>query len=188
MPLEIEAKMRIEDLPALETKLRELRAPFEGEIFERNTYFDTPGADLRRADRGLRMRIEQHEGATEPLVILTHKGPRAHGPLKTRQETELTVADASGARALLEALGYEAALTFEKRRKTWRIEACLVQIDVLPRLGRFVEIEGPSDRAVFAVRERLDLADAPLISTSYIGLLKAHLEERGLQDREVTFD
>jgi len=188
MPVEIEAKMRLEDPAAFEASLPDLGATPKANLLERNTYFDTPDADLRRADAGLRMRVERDEDRGRTVVRFTHKGPRAAGPLKTRQENELVVADADAAQALLEALGYAPVLTFEKRRRRWQFEGCLVEIDTLPLIGSFVEIEGPSSQQVMDARRRLGLDGAPLIARSYLGLLKDHLEQRGDDRKQVVFE
>ena len=92
------------------------------------------------------------------------------------------------AQALLEALGYAPVLTFEKRRRRWQFEGCLVEIDTLPLIGSFVEIEGPSSQQVMDARRRLGLDGAPLIARSYLGLLKDHLEQRGDDRKQVVFE
>ena len=183
MPIEIEAKMRLHDPAALEATLRGLDAEFRADILEVNTFFDTPDNDLKAADEGLRVRVERTDAGEQALI--THKGPRTHGRLKSRSETQLEVADARDAGELLQALGYHPALTFEKRRRRWSIDGCLVELDTLPHLGEFVEIEGPTDEAVQALRDKLGLADAPLVPTSYIAMLRSHLLEHHLDQSYV---
>src|ERR1700722_5126397 len=77
---ETEIKLRVDDLVALIGKLKGLGARTNGRVLERNTLFDTPGADFRRLGRLLRLRIETP--ARSPLVaagaagaILTSKQP-----------------------------------------------------------------------------------------------------------------
>jgi adenylate cyclase class IV len=61
-----------------------------------------------------------------------------------------------------------------------------VELDELPHLGCFVEIEGPDEQSVLAVRDRLGLA-GPGITKSYLAMLDAHCG--GLPEgAEVTFD
>lgn len=184
--VEIEAKMRLVDTAAMEQKLKSLGGVFEAEVFETNTYFDTDQRQLKSADRGLRIRVEkQADGGC--AVRITHKGPRAHGRLKSRSETEVTVTDADDAAALLRALGYVPVLTFEKRRRRWELGGCEVELDELPHLGSFIEIEGSSDEAVLAVREKLGLAETPLVRASYIAMLMSYLHEHELQANTVRF-
>ncbi|MFI4859995.1 MAG: class IV adenylate cyclase [Phycisphaerales bacterium JB063] len=190
MPIEIEAKMRLDDRAALVQTLQRLGAAFVAELAETNSYFDVEDGALKRSDQALRLRIEVTGPGTpeeRTVNILAHKGPRSPGKLKSREETEVHVDDPAAIVKLLNALGYRSVLTFEKRRTRYRLEGCLIELDELPRLGHFVEIEGPSESQVFAVREQLGLADSPLIETSYIGLLKAYLRETGGDDTAVCF-
>jgi predicted adenylyl cyclase CyaB len=133
----------------------------------------------------LRLRIEQIGQARR--IFVTHKGPRAHGVTKTRAETEAQIVCAEDGERLLSALGYHRVLSFEKRRRRWRLDGCRVELDRLPHLGNFIEIEGPSEEAVLEARNRLDLADEPLIQASYIAMLMTHLAEQGIRERRITF-
>ena len=72
-------------------------------------------------------------------------------------------------------------LTFEKKRTRYLLDGCRVEIDTLPYLGTFVEIEGNTDEDVLAVQDKLGLADEPLIRASYIAMLVTHLQEHNLQ-------
>jgi predicted adenylyl cyclase CyaB len=188
VPIEIEAKMRLADRAAIESRLAETGATFVADLHEVNTFFDTPGNTLKSADRGLRVRVERQAGDDKPTVIITHKGPRAHGKLKSRSETELQVADEQAAVALLGALGYNPVLSFEKRRTRYALDDCLVELDRLPHLGEFIEIEGPGDDAVMAVRERLGLADEPLVRASYIAMLSDFLSQQNIRTTHVGFE
>lgn len=187
MPLEIELKMRLKYPEVLEAKLGSLGANFLGAVLERNTYYDTVGSDLRHADQGLRLRIEQPTDSGPSRVIVTHKGPRLPGPTKTRQETQVHVSDPGSAAELLEAIGYCRVLSFEKRRRRWQLEGCSIEIDCLPYLGDFVEIEGPDEQAILAARATIQMGEVPLIRKSYLGLLREYLDENGLAQTCVTF-
>lgn len=187
MPLEIEAKMKVNDLDAVRGRLNAVGAVRVGRFLEDNTFFDTDDRSLLAADKGLRLRINRDlENQTEQF-ILTFKGPRLHGSLKTRQEQELIVTQADSAAEFLSQLGYAPVLRFEKRRERWNVDNCHVELDELPFLGCYVEIEGPSEQAVLEVRSRLQLVDHPLVRASYIGLLMSHLQEHNLPQREIVF-
>ena len=185
MGTEIEAKMRIDDPAALAAALRRAGGKRAASLFEVNTYFDTSTGSMKASDQGLRIRVERDLGRSNETVIVTHKGPRARGRVKRRPETELTVCDARAAAALLEALGHVPVLSFEKRRDRWKLGGCHVDVDRLPLLGDFVEIEGPSTKAVLAVRKRLGLGASPLITDSYVGMLTAYLRKRGIRTRNL---
>ena len=70
-------------------------------------------------------------------------------------------------------------LTFEKRRTRYLLDGCRVEIDTLPHLGMYVEIEGATEEDVLAVRDKIGMADVPLIRASYIAMLLTHLRESG---------
>jgi len=183
MGIEVEAKIRLPGAAAaaLRDRLAAVGATFDRHLVESNTYYDTPEGSLKTADRGLRIRVEVNEATGDRRVILTHKGPQAQGPLKNRLETEATVDDPSAAAELLAALGYHATLTFEKRRARYLLDGCRVEIDQVPFLGTFVEIEATAADDVERVRAHLSLADQPLIRDSYVAMLAAHLREHPKQ-------
>ena len=187
MSVEIEAKMKVADLSAVRQRLASAGGQVKGSYLERNTFFDTDDRSMLAADEGLRVRWSR-DGTTGAVVCtMTHKGPRHHGPLKSREETEMTVGGETDATAMLTCLGFKRVLTFEKRRESWALGGCEVELDELPHLGTFVEVEGPSEEAVMRVREQLGLADRPMMKTSYIAMLMTFLQEQGKAVRDVTF-
>jgi len=187
MPVEIEAKMTVESFDPVRTRLREAGASGPVEHHEVNTFFDTEDRSLLAADEGLRLRLDRLVAAGTDRHVITYKGPRQLGPLKSREELEVEVSDPAGATALLERLGYLRTLSFEKRRESWELDRCKVELDELPHLGKFVEIEGPDEATVMRLRERLGLASRPIVKSGYISLLMSHLQERGKTTKDVTF-
>jgi len=187
MAVEIEAKMKVDSLEVVRERLKSIGATPAGEAIETNVFFDTDDRSLLAADKGLRLRssIAQPSGAATHTI--TYKGPRQHGPLKSREETEVGVLDSKDAIALLEELGFRRVLSFEKKRESWDLGGCKVELDELPHLGLYVEIEGPKDDAVMKVREQLQLTDKPIIKASYVALLMTYLQETGNSKRVVKF-
>lgn len=188
MPVEIEAKMKVDKFDAVLKRLTEVGAEFAGDALETNVFFDTEDRALLAGDRGLRLRTAKPlpEGAT--VTTITYKGPRLHGPLKSRDERELNVGGApEDAVALFEALGYLRVLSFQKRRQSWKIDGCEVELDELPYIGVYVEIEGHNEASVMRVRETLQLNDRPLVKASYIALLMTYLQDHHIKDRVVKF-
>lgn len=188
MSIEIEAKMRLRSPEAFLKKLEQAKAKPVGKQQELNIFFDTPDHRLRSADEGLRIRITTDEGTGKKTTKLTHKGPRAHGRLKHREEAELEIADSQAMMNILEALGYEDALSFEKVREMWLLDGCEIVIDQLPYLGTFVEIEGETEKSVMSMREKLGLAEEPLIRSSYASILQAHLTENRIALKYIPMD
>ena len=202
MSIEVEVKHRYDDHAGLERRLAELGATFHGSIHEVNIFFDKPDHSLRRSDQGLRLRVEvltpappdaptqapkPENNIPHTLLTVTHKGPRLHGPLKSRTETEVHVDDADKATTLLEALGFHRTLTFEKIRRRWLLDGCRVELDTVPILGKFVEIEGPSEPLVIATRAKIGLGNEPEERLSYITMIAHHIEQNGLKTKYVGF-
>ena len=179
MPVETEAKMVVEDLEAVRARLGEAGATLLGRFHEINTFFDTEDRALLAGDEGLRLRINRDRETGRAENIVTFKGPLQVGALKTREEIEVTVGEPDQMAALFERLGYVRMMSFEKRRDSWKMADCKVELDELPHLGSFVEVEGPGERAVLKVRERLGLSDRPIVKTSYVAMLVGHLKQHG---------
>lgn len=187
MPLEIEAKMKVDDFGPFRRQLAARGAVRVGSVLETNTFFDTADRQLVSQDKGLRLRRTRDDKTGQEEFIITFKGPLRHGELKTREEAEVQVDDAQRATALLHALGYEPTLSFEKRRESWQLDECKIELDELPILGRYVEIEGPGEEAVMQMRRKLNLDDQPLIQTGYITMLSRYLKEHGDTRRSISF-
>lgn len=178
MAREIEIKLRCPDFDALRRMLRELQAQPAGVVLEYNRLFDTPDGQLRRAGCGLRVRelrsTDDDTTAPHPAAVLTYKGPRDPGEIKSRDEYETTVSDATTLITILNHLGYREIVVYEKRRESWHLHPCEVTLDELPRLGTFMEIEGPSEQTLTAARAQLGLADTPICRESYVELTARH--------------
>jgi predicted adenylyl cyclase CyaB len=187
MPIEVEAKMAVPDVEPVRATLKRLNATRGGLTLETNVFFDTKDQTLLKAGRGLRVRTNHDAATGRETHVVTHKGPLLAGGVKSREETELTVESAAAAAALFAQLGFGKTLTFQKRRESWKLQACKIELDELPHLGWFVEVEGPDEATVMRVREALGLADRPIIKTSYVGMLADHLAERGEPTMVVTF-
>ncbi len=170
-PLEIEAKYAVAEHEPVRAKLRSAGAARVGCVIETNRFFDRADGALRDAGCGLRVRAAAAIDGEPVAATMTFKGPIQAGAMKVRPEFEVTVGDAEKAAALLTQLGFAEFFAFEKRRETWRLRDCSVELDELPVIGRFVEIEGPGEAAVNAVAATLGFAGATVERTSYLGLL-----------------
>lgn len=189
MSIEIEVKMRLKDINELEGRLSAVGGKRCREMIEINTYLDTAGGTLRSSDQGLRVRVETPlNPELPPVATMTYKGPRANSEVKSRTELEVVVEPGASAIQLLEALGFRAVRRFEKHRRHWQVDVCVVDIDTLPYLGDFVEIEGPSEQAVLALRSQLGLDQLPLVQDSYIGMLEAYLLENQITAELIRLD
>ena len=188
MPVEIEIKLKVEEPALVREKLRALGAQPAGRAMETNSFFDTADRALLAADCGLRIRRSRPLEGGDEILIITYKGPRADGPVKQREEIEIIVDALEPARLLLERLGYQEQLCFEKRRESWKLGNCEIELDELPRLGSFVEIEGPSEAEVTELQQRLSLSSLTPIMPTYADLVARHLNDTKEPLKRLTFE
>ncbi len=163
MPNEIEAKFKVDSHDPIKRKLRALGASYRCAVIQEDNYFDTTTRALLADKVGLRVRevevLRAAKGARpDDRPQLTYKGPLHAGRrAKVRREIQTHFETPGAVEQVLEALGHELVMSYQKRRTTYRLDHCLVELDELPMLGLFVEIEGPSERTVFAVAAKLGL-------------------------------
>jgi len=188
MSLEIEAKLKVDSHEAVRARLIALGAQRIGRFRENNHIFDNAERSLLSGDKGLRVRESAvHEGSPPPAT-LTYKGPRNTGPFKSRPEIEVEVSDADRTVELIESLGFEEVVSFEKCRESWKLGPCRIELDRLPHLGCYVEIEGPDEEAVRHCQETLDLANILHEPESYIALLVRHCQAHSLPTRPIPLE
>jgi len=188
MHTEIEVKLAVESFDDVRRELVAAGAVRIGCVVETNWFFDRPDRSLAAGDRGLRLRtVDPVDGSSAPAV-LTYKGPANAGPIKSRPELELTIADPEAARELLLAIGFVEILVYQKRRESWHFGSCRVELDQLPSLERFIEIEGPDRKTIVEVRRRLGLAEVAVADQSYLAMLLRYVERRALASPRVMLD
>jgi predicted adenylyl cyclase CyaB len=188
MPTETECKIPVNDFAAVEAKLHELRAEPHGEFLQDDMFFDSPDRQLLRADQGLRLRsVTPIDHGPTTQHVLTYKGARQPGQLKQREEIEVIICDSGAMADVLQRLGLVLMLHFQKRRKRYRLHECWVELDTVPLLGRFVEVEGPSHDEIVHVVSGLGLDPSQGITDSYASLLMAEARKRGLPTAPAQF-
>src|SRR5215471_7060817 len=107
MALEIEAKMKVADLATVRDRLRAAGAEFTGRVSELNTFLDHADESLRKAGKGLRVRINRNADTGKTTIVVTFKGPLQKGAMKTREEREVEVEDHDDMVHVFEALGLD---------------------------------------------------------------------------------
>ncbi len=185
MALEIEAKLRVEALDPVRHRLQSLGAAPLGVVLETNEIFDRDDGSLRAMGCGLRIRSTLEDGTGRQAATLTFKGPIALGKFKTREEQEVEVSDAAATSRILRGLGFIRMLWYQKRRESWTLDECRVELDEPPHIGLFVEIEGPGETAIAAVRDKLGLQTAIHETASYVRMLYAYCKEQGVTSHEL---
>jgi len=173
--VEIEAKIAVDDLDAMEARLRELGAVRKGEYTETDTFFDFPDKRLKTADSALRLRERRDLATHKSNYRLTYKGPRQKGPFKHRAEIEFSVDQPENVQAMLEVLGFHAIISYTKRRNSWSFDRCDIEVDEIEGIGKFIEVEGPDEACIRQVLASLAVEDRPVIQERYLSrVIKKH--------------
>lgn len=177
--VEIEAKFYVGDLDPLHEILHSSGAQQARErTFERNWRFDTPSRKLSASGEVLRIRKDHR-------VRLTYKRPIT-GTLE-RVEIEIEVDDSEKTKMFLEAMGFEVFFIYEKYRETFLLGDAEVVLDEVP-YGCFVEIEGPSVKAVRETASKLNLTWEHRLASTYLGLFERLRKSLNLPFSNATFE
>jgi adenylate cyclase, class 2 len=178
---EVEVKFYLQNLPALESRVRAQGASRKYlRTYEINLRFDTPDDSLGRSQKVLRLR-------QDTAAILTFKGPsQDRQDVTVRQEIEFQVSDFPAARRLLEALGYEVHLVYEKYRTTYDLDGVKITLDEMP-YGKFCEIEGPDPQTIHNMADRFGLDWSARVMDSYMALFSCLKDKQNLDFRDLTF-
>lgn len=195
MAHEIEAKFALEGFRALRKALRDRGAEYVRTVLQTDLYFDQDDGKFRHTDCALRLRkslMLKSSGETEDLrPLITYKGPkdkREPGTLsKRRLEVQTHCDDAVAIEEVLRWCGLHPRRIIQKRRATYRLGSCTVELDELPRIGCFVEVEGPSEKVIDRVCAELGIEAEP-IHRSYLSLAEEALGLRGAEHAEITFE
>jgi len=188
---EIEMKFHVPDLRAIRRALQRAGATYLGSAVQSDEYFDTPDGRLLGADCGLRLRRVRllrrgGKAACDTRPVLTFKGPADRTRrAKVRREVQARLDNADAVAEILAAAGFRRTVLIEKRRVSYRLAGCLVELDELPLLGTFVEIEGAGQKPLTLLAARLGLSGEP-IRDHYITLLRRRCRRVGARCATVT--
>ncbi len=148
--LEIEVKFLEVNVPKMRKKLLELgfkHFPRELEVYQ---YFDFPDKSVSK--KGL-LRIRKEHGK----AMLVFKTRKKFSTAKEMFETEVEVSDFEKTVQILEALGLECVSDCEKKRESFQKGKFSVEIDTLPGIPAFLEIEGPNISEIAKLVQKLGL-------------------------------
>jgi len=164
--LEIEVKVKVENLQAFRDQLLALGARVERErAFEDDTFYDFRPPALLRKKHALRLRRVQKK------AFLTFKGtPQKSRKFKVREEHETEVKNLKQTKRILKALGLRPVFHFAKHRTVFKQGRLKVCLDETP-IGLFIEFEGERENIV-RLAKRLELPKARWIKKDYVRLMK----------------
>lgn len=187
MTVEIEAKLKVDSHDAVRTRLSARGATRIDRVLEKNHIFDSADRAMLKADCGLRVRLCFSDTGQPVSTTMTYKGAQADGRFKSRPEIQFHVDDSCAALDFLAAIGFVEAVTFEKRRESWHLGDCRIELDELPHLGSYVEIEGPDESAVASAQQALGLGHLPHEPRSYIAMLVHYCRQHNRAATSITF-
>jgi len=179
---ELEVKYAVVSIQPFEEKLRLLHAQLvQPRVYEVNLRFDTAMGDLTHTHQVLRLRQDTQ-------ARLTYKGMgELQGGVQKRTEIEVTVSDYLSTRHLLEALGYQVSMMYEKYRAVYDFEGVLVCLDEMP-FGDFIEVEGENSQRIHQTSLKLGLRWEERILESYASLFDKIRFRMNLNFRDITFE
>jgi len=105
----------------------------------------------------------------------------------SRTELEVVVSNFQTARAILEALGFQVFMTYEKYRQNFKLNDLVASVDEMP-YGNFIELEGSSPEHVRATADLLGLDWNQRINLSYTALLGLYNQNTGNSFRDLSFE
>lgn len=182
MDQEIEVKLLLKDYSALMQKISALRLPCSQErIHEFNLRYDLPDGSLVAQKQVLRLRKDTQ-------ARLTFKGPGVmEEDVLLRKEIEVEVSDFDTTNRLLEALGYQVVMMYEKYRANYLMDSLVLSVDEMP-FGLFVELEGENPAQVRRAADVLGLDWEARINLSYSALLNQYNQNTGHTFSNLNFE
>ncbi len=176
---EVEQKYKVADREAFFRRLTEQGFTLSHTESNCDEYFRHPSRNFRETDEALRLRrIDNH-------AVMTYKGPKKGGNVKTRQEIELPIGDEDFEKwsETFQKLGFEVAAQVKKSRQVYRHQdpaQPLVTFDDVEGVGTYAEVEmianseaelEAAQNVVRATAGQLGLEE--LERRSYLGMLLA---------------
>ncbi len=165
--LEIEIKVKVEDLEPFRTKFLRMGAEILHERHrEDNTLYDFRTADLRGRGEAFRLRVRGKKGE------LTFKGPAQKSRrFKIRPEFETEIRRPKQAAKILKSLGLVPVFRYAKHRTVLKLDRVRICLDETSK-GYFLEFEGERHR-IAALSRRLGIPSSDWIKKTYVELLKS---------------
>ncbi len=162
-PIEIEQKFRVDSHKEIASSVIGMGGSIQPVESHRDIYLRHPCRDFGKSGEAFRIRYVNDE------VVVTYKGPKEAGPVKTRSEIELPLVDstADGWMDIFLALGFTIANEVKKIRNPYLITVdettICVTCDTVERLGKFVEVE-----VVLTDRSRIPTVQSQITELSQV--------------------
>jgi len=164
----IELKISINDFSEIIPLLRKAKAKHVGEMHQIDTYY---------CCRNKRLKIRNIDN--KEYALISYKRPdRANGKVSNYEMFDISPKEINSVRSSMERK-FKQGVIVEKNRDLWIWKNTRIHLDIVSRLGNFLEIETIVDNRVFKSAKKefndifklLDLKKYKKISNSYSDLL-----------------
>ncbi|MEW6295095.1 MAG: class IV adenylate cyclase [Candidatus Diapherotrites archaeon] len=170
--LETEIKFKVGSPAKMRKKLKGIRAKRVGKRLEQGFIFDDQKDSLKA--RGILLRLRKREYNLLTLKIPSRNASRK---FKVRKEIEVKVSDFSEMKALLEAMGFKVKHRYEKIRESFVFRETRIELDKLPFLGYYLEIEG-KQKGIQETAKKLGLSLRDGITKNYLQIAREFFGKR----------
>ena len=150
MATETEVRFLEIDKKALVKKLRALGATDLGEKLLKEVIIYDKDLDWKKENKFIRVR----QNGEEIKLTYKHHTNKEKGEAK---EIEFKIDDLDSAVAFVEVLGFQAVRHQEKKRHTLKLGSVIFDIDTWPKIPTYVELEGPSLKALESAAKKVGL-------------------------------
>ena len=134
--IEVEVKVRINDVESMEKRITEQGAVYEGMIKQADEYFDF--SDMRIFNSGGAFRVRAADGNYR----VTYKGVKKDKETTSRAEIEIAIESADKMIEILENIGFIRLCKIKKKRQIYVLAGLEISLDEVEGLGSFMEMEG----------------------------------------------
>lgn len=187
-PIETEVKIKINTHIAkmITSTLHNAALKPKKHHIETNIIFDTKKLSLKKSKQVLRVRYIEPIGggcSLNPEITFKKKARRKNG-ISSRVEINIRLCgnnDIAATLELLKGLGFKPTFMYEKIRCSYELNKTLIEIDEIPMLGYFLEIEG-KPKHIEASLKWLNLEYVPRCESSYINLLRDCINKKKIKN------
>ncbi|MEA2051957.1 MAG: class IV adenylate cyclase [Euryarchaeota archaeon] len=169
--IEVETKLKINNIGQMEERLKGLKGMYKGEKTELDLYFDHQDTQIFRNGGALRVRD------ADGKYRLTYKGPKKDDETTSREEIEIGIESAREMQKILAELGFYVLCEVKKQRKTYLLRDLVITLDDVEDLGEFIEVEGKASneeaymkkkKEIFMLLNDLELSSEKISQKSYL--------------------
>jgi len=162
---EIEVKFLVPSLDEFREKIKKMGGRLEWSGQETSFFFDTPGQELKKKGKFIRLRKWDGHSSSLTLKVRPKDGT---GKYKIRDEYQTEVSDLEMVKKILGNLGFVQIFSYTKHREHWKLEGACVELDNLGGQS-FIEIEG-SKKAINQLAGKLGLDWSESTTKSYFDI------------------